>query len=61
MADIKTAKDATDNADMAEAYTAKVNLSEHELELEQALQNYVPDSEAEKALVRKLDMYMGKA
>ncbi|KAJ0327587.1 hypothetical protein COL922a_013449 [Colletotrichum nupharicola] len=59
MADIKTAKDANDNADMAEAYTAKVNLSEHELELEQALQNYVPDSEAEKALVRKLDMYMG--
>ncbi|KAI8238796.1 putative transporter [Colletotrichum sp. SAR 10_98] len=59
MADIKTAKDATDNADMAEAYTAKVNLSEHELELEQALQNYVPDSAAEKALVRKLDMYMG--
>ncbi|KAK2756356.1 vitamin H transporter [Colletotrichum kahawae] len=44
MADIKTAKDTiTDNADMAEAYTAKVNLAEHELELEQA----------------KLDMYMG--
>lgn len=36
----------------------KVNLSEHDLELENALQNYVPNSAAEKRLVRKLDMYM---
>ncbi|TEA17049.1 putative transporter [Colletotrichum sidae] len=61
MTDIKAAKDQPLGIaqDMAEAYTVKVNLSEHELELEQALKNYVPDSAAERALVRKLDMYMG--
>ncbi|TDZ67352.1 putative transporter [Colletotrichum trifolii] len=61
MTDIKAAKDQPPGIaqDMAEAYTVKMNLSEHELELEQALQNYVPDSAAERALVRKLDMYMG--
>ncbi|TDZ32554.1 putative transporter [Colletotrichum spinosum] len=58
MTDIKAAKDQPPGIaqDMAEAYTVKVKLSEHELELEQALQNYVPDSAAERALVRKLDV-----
>ncbi|KAK1521071.1 allantoate permease [Colletotrichum abscissum] len=62
MADIKTEKpqpEVSDVADTAEAYTEKVTLSEHDLELEQALANYVPDSPEEKALVRKLDLYMG--
>lgn len=61
MADIKTEKpqpEVSDAADTAEAYTEKVTLSEHDLELEQALANYVPDSPEEKALVRKLDLYM---
>lgn len=58
MADIKTTKAQPEVSDMAEAYTEKVAVSEHELELERALQNYVPDSAAEKALVRKIDLYM---
>lgn len=61
MADIKTEKpqpEVSDAADTAEAYTEKVTLYEHDLELEQALANYVPDSPEEKALVRKLDLYM---
>lgn len=48
---VTLARVCTDN------YT-KVVLSEEQLELERALQNYVPDTEAEKRLVRKLDWYM---
>ncbi|WQF82422.1 Putative major facilitator superfamily, MFS transporter superfamily [Colletotrichum destructivum] len=59
MADIKAEKLQPESTDMAEVYAEKVVLSEHNLELERALQNYVPDSAEEKALVRKLDLYMG--
>lgn len=58
MADIKAEKLQPETTDMAEVYAEKVVLSEHNLELERALQNYVPDSAEEKALVRKLDLYM---
>lgn len=36
----------------------KANLSEHDLQLERALRDYVPGSDAEKRLVRKLDLFM---
>lgn len=36
----------------------KANLSEHDLQLERALKDYEPDSDAEKRLVRKLDFFM---
>jgi hypothetical protein len=45
-------------ADVEDGYTEKVAVTDRNLELEQALQNYVPDSKEEKRLVRKLDMYM---
>lgn len=57
--DIKTAEATAPPAeDVANGYTEKLNLSEYDLELERALQNYVPGSDAEKRLVRKLDLYM---
>lgn len=59
MADIKPINTNTARSDViGETAEVKVPLSEHELELEQALQNYEPNSDAEKRLVRKLDMFM---
>ncbi len=58
MADIKKDEPVTLAPDCTDKYTEKVVLSEEQLELERALQNYVPDTEAEKRLVRKLDWYM---
>lgn len=57
MSEIKAVDDGPARS-VAEAYTAKVELSEHDLQLEQALQNYVPGCDAEKKLVRKLDLFM---
>lgn len=46
------------SADMAEGTTKPIPMSEHDLELEVALANYVPGGEAEKKLVRKVDLIM---
>lgn len=58
MADIKKEEIVTPALDCNDKYTDKVVLSEEQLELERALRDYVPDTEAEKRLVRKLDWYM---
>jgi hypothetical protein len=41
-----------------DSFAGKVELTEEERELALALQNYVPGSEAEKKLVRKVDLIM---
>ncbi|OHF02364.1 allantoate permease [Colletotrichum orchidophilum] len=51
----KPQPEVSDATDTAEAYTEKATLSEHDLELEQALANYAPDSPEEKALVPYID------
>lgn len=62
MADIKPVTTNTGRSDVEGETNVlnnlKIDLSEHDLELENALQSYVSGSDAEKRLVRKLDMYM---
>lgn len=55
MSDIKAVESGAEPADV---HPDKLNISEHDLELERALADYVPDSDAEKRLVRKVDMIM---
>lgn len=38
--------------------TDEINISHRDLELERAVNNYVPDTDAEKRFVRKLDLIM---
>jgi hypothetical protein len=57
--DIKAAAPAVaPAADVADGYTEKLNLSKYGLKLQRGLESYVPGSDAEKRLVRKLDLYM---
>lgn len=58
MQDIKNVTSAGARTDVADGDMEKVPVSQYELELERALQAYVPGSDEEKRLVRKLDMYM---
>lgn len=43
---------------LGETELVKVEMSSENLEMENALRDYVPDTDAEKRLVRKLDMFM---
>jgi hypothetical protein len=58
MADIKVADTAAQLHNVASNPPEKRQLTEHEAELEQALAAYVPDTPAEKRLVRRLDMIL---
>lgn len=59
MADIKPVKSGPAASEaIGEADPVKMELSAHDLELEQALRSYVPGSDAEKRLVRKLDFFL---
>lgn len=58
MADIKPVDTNPARSDIIGETELKVVLSDHDLDLENALQNFVPGTDAEKRLVRKLDAYM---
>lgn len=58
MADIKPVDTNPARSDIIGETELKAVLSDHDLDLENALQNFVPDTDAEKRLVRKLDAYM---
>ncbi|KAF2019920.1 allantoate permease [Aaosphaeria arxii CBS 175.79] len=55
MAEIKAVESAPARSDIV---GDAVELPDHVLELESALQTYVPNTDAEKRLVRKLDLFM---
>lgn len=59
MSEIKS-KDAKANdlVDVEYGNAIKTNISAEEMELQQALSDYVPGSDAEKRLVRKIDFIM---
>lgn len=59
MSDIKPVETGPARSDVVgETEPVKADLSHYDAELEEALRNYVPGSDAEKRLVRKLDMYL---
>ncbi|KAF7557258.1 hypothetical protein G7Z17_g820 [Cylindrodendrum hubeiense] len=58
MSDLKTIETGPKSADVADGTMKNIDISEHDLELELALANYVPGSDAEKRLVRKMDLIM---
>lgn len=59
MSDIKPVETGTARSDVVgETEPVKADLSHYDVELEEALRNYVPGSDAEKRLVRKLDLYL---
>lgn len=58
MSDLKTIEAGAKSSDVADGTMKNINLSEHDLELELALASYVPGSDAEKRLVRKMDFIM---
>lgn len=57
MPEIKNVETRARSADI-DVHPEKLDISEEELELEHALANYVPDTDVEKRLVRKMDLIM---
>lgn len=58
MEDIKPTATNPAHSDIIGETEVKFTLSDHELELENALENYDPNTDAERRLVRKLDTFM---
>jgi hypothetical protein len=58
MEEVKEKRASVNSVDAADTFPAKTTETIVDPELEQALANYVSDSDEEKRLVRKLDMYM---
>ena len=58
MADSELKKDHLAQVEMDDFPTKDAGLNAEELELQQAIRNYVPDTDAEKKLVRKIDLHL---
>jgi hypothetical protein len=51
-------KDNALHVEMTSSTTKRGGTTEEEIQLQEALSNYVPDTDAEKKLVRKIDMHL---
>lgn len=51
-------KDNALHVEMTSSTTKGGGATEEEIQLQEALSNYVPDTDAEKKLVRKIDMHL---
>ncbi len=51
-------KDNLGQVEMDDFPTKEVEVNPEELELQQAIRNYVPNTDAEKKLVRKIDLHL---
>ena len=55
---VSSIKESPEQVSQVDSFPGKVQVSEEERELAQSLLNYVPASDAEKKLVRKVDLIM---
>lgn len=55
---MEESKDNALHVEMTTTITKGDGATEEEIQLQEALSNYVPDTDAEKKLVRKIDMHL---
>lgn len=58
MSDSDLKKDNLAQVEMDDFPTKELAVNAEELELQQAIRNYIPDTDAEKKLVRKIDLHL---